>query len=96
LTSWWVDNEIKIAFEKEQKLWQERQKEVLALIPLNLDDYLFSGNWQSGLATEVKSRLAANFIGWEYNNRTFEEQFERLVRALRTTLGNQPPPRSLL
>ena len=96
LTSWWVDNEIKIAFDKEQKHWREREKEVLALIPLNLDNYLFSGNWQSGLATEVKSRLAANFIGWENNNKRFEEQFERLIRALRTTLGNQPPPRSLL
>ena len=96
LTSWWVDNEIKIAFDKEQKLWRERQKEVLALIPLNLDDYLFSGAWQSGLATEVKNRVAANFIGWENDDKKFEEQFERLVKALRTSLGNEPPPRSLL
>jgi uncharacterized protein YjbI with pentapeptide repeats len=96
LTSWWVDNEIKIAFDKEQKLWRDRQKEVLALIPLNLDEYLLSGAWQSGLATEVKSRLAANFIGWENDDKKFEEQFERLVKALRTSLGNEPPPRSLL
>ena len=68
----------------------------MALIPLNLDDYLFSGAWQSGLATEVKNRLAANFIGWENDDKRFEEQFERLVKALRTSLGNEPPPRSLL
>jgi hypothetical protein len=92
LTSWWVDNEIKIAFEKEQHLWREREQEVLALIPLNLDDYLFSGKWQSGLATEVKARLAANFCGWEYDNKKFEEQFERLVRALRTDAGGKDPP----
>jgi hypothetical protein len=97
LTSWWVDNEIKIAFDKEQQLWKDRKKEVLALIPLNLDDYLFGGEWQSGLATEVKARLAANFSGWERVNRNFENQFERLVRALRTDVGRkEPPPPTLL
>jgi hypothetical protein len=94
LTSWWVDNEIKIAFDKEQRLWRERGKEVLALIPLNLDNYLFSGEWESGLATQVKARLAANFTGWEHDNQKFEEQIERLVKALRTDSGGQqaPPP----
>jgi uncharacterized protein YjbI with pentapeptide repeats len=97
LTSWWVDNEIKIAFDKEQQLWKQRGKEVLALIPLNLDDYLFSGAWQSGLATEVKARLAAHFGGWEQDNKKFDEQFERLVKALRTdTRGKDPPPPTLL
>ena len=97
LTSWWVDNEIKIAFDKEQYLWRERKKEVLALIPINLDDYLFSGQWQSGLATEVKARMAANFGGWEGDNKKFEAQFERLVKALRTDSGRkEPPPPRLL
>jgi len=93
LTSWWVDNEIKIAFDKEQHLWRERKKEVLSLIPLNLDEYLFSGEWQSGLATEVKARMAANFGGWEQDNKKFERQFERLVKALRTDgAGKELPP----
>jgi hypothetical protein len=96
LTSWWVDNEIKIAFDKEQQLWRERGKEVLALIPLNLDDYLLS-QWQSGLATEVKARVAANFGGWERDHQLFESQFERLVRALQTNSGGKkPPPPTLL
>lgn len=95
LKSWWVDNEIKIAFDKEQQLWRQRGKEVLALIPLNLDDYLFK--WQSGLATEVKARLAANFGGWEQDNEKFEHQCERLVKALRTDSGGKnPPPPALL
>ena len=96
LTSWWVDNEIKIAFDKEQRLWRERGKEVLALIPLNLDDYLFSGKWQSGLATEVKARMAADFGGWERDNQKFDAQFGRLLKALRTESGGREPPPPVL
>jgi uncharacterized protein YjbI with pentapeptide repeats len=95
LTSWWVDDEIARAFDKEQKLMKERGERVLALIPLNLDDYLFT-EWKSAKATQVKQRLAADFTGWETNNAKFEEEFERVVRALRTDDGREEPPGSRL
>ncbi|HEX9988695.1 MAG TPA: toll/interleukin-1 receptor domain-containing protein [Chloroflexia bacterium] len=95
LTSWWVDNEIKTAFGKEQELMRQRGKRALALIPLNLDGYLFQ--WERGMAQEVRSRMAADFRGWEKDNSIFEAQFERLVRALRA--GDEgrelPPPQRL-
>ncbi len=96
LTSWWVDNEINTAFEKEQALMRQRGERTLALIPLNLDGFMFSGDWKSGKAAQIKSRLAADFTGWEADNQKFEEQFERLVRALRTEAGKEPPPISRL
>jgi len=94
LTSWWVDGEIEKAFQKERTILTERGTRVRALIPLNLDGYLFK--WQSGKASVVTERLAADFTGWEHDNAKFEREFERLVRALRTDEGREAPPESRL
>jgi uncharacterized protein YjbI with pentapeptide repeats len=84
LKSWWVDKEINKNFAKEQQLMQVGGKRFLSLIPINLDGYIFKSEWQSGKKDEIFARLAADFTGWENDNDKFEEQYEEVVKALRT------------
>jgi hypothetical protein len=92
LTSWWVDNEIEIAFQKERELMKERTTKVLTIIPLDLDGYLFSNDYVSGKRDQIRSRIAADFRGWETDNQIFENEFKRVVKALSTTSTKEPPP----
>lgn len=91
LKSWWVHDEIDKALERERELFKNRGEKVLKIIPLNLDDFLFEG-WQDGRASEIRKRLAANFVGWEHDNKIFEAQFDSVVKALRTIRAEPPEP----
>lgn len=92
LTSWWVDNELETLFEKERGLMREHGDKIGALIPLDLDGYLFTDACPTPKKTQIQSRLAANFQGWETDNALFEREIERVIKALRTDEGREPPP----
>jgi hypothetical protein len=92
LTSWWVEKEISKAFTKEQQLMKERGTQERFLIPLALDGYMFTAEWQSGKKDEILSRLTADFTGWETEDAKFEEQFERVVKALLIDKGARKIP----
>jgi TIR domain len=96
LLSWWVDNEIDEAFQKERELFKARGQKVLVLVPIDLDGYLFEA-WSNGKAQQVKSRLAANFQGWTAAPSLFDQTFQSLLLALRTDPGVRelPPPPKL-
>ncbi|MET0646109.1 MAG: hypothetical protein ABW208_05760, partial [Pyrinomonadaceae bacterium] len=83
---WWVNNEIEVALQKEELLWKEKGEETLALIPLDLDGYLFKPEFISGKAAQLRARLAADFTGWKRSNKKFDEQLEKLMLALRVSV----------
>jgi TIR domain/Pentapeptide repeats (8 copies) len=76
LDSWWVKDEIRKAMERERRAGSD------IIIPLMVDRYLLNG-WEDGLAADLRSRLAADFTGWEHDYVEFEKQFEGVLKALR-------------
>jgi hypothetical protein len=93
-----VEDEIKTTLEKERSLRKERGKPVHKLIPLNLDGYMFTDQWDLGvLANEIRSRVAADFRDWEKPSSNFSQQVDRVIKTLRADEGarEQPPPSKL-
>jgi hypothetical protein len=70
----------------------EGGRKVLALIPLNLDGFLFSPGYQSGKKAEITSRVAANFVGWEKSDAVYDRELEKVIRALRSGVGVRERP----
>ena len=82
LTSWWVDHEIGATLEKEQHITKVEKRKARVLIPLNLDGYMFDPSWQSGFGTQVRRRLAADFVGWDSSDSIFDEAARQVILAL--------------
>jgi len=89
LKSWWVDNEITTAFDKEQRIMKDRGEKVRTLIPLDLDGFLFDG-WKNGRKVQVLSRYVADFTDWKNDSDKFDSQVDRVIKALK--LERAPPP----
>lgn len=93
---WWVDFEINKALQKERDLMKERGEKVKVLIPLDLDGYLFDPEYDGANGDEIRSRIAAQFKGWKRSSDKFEREVERVIKALRTDGGKEPPPKPKL
>ena len=76
----------------------QRGRKVQSIIPLNLDNYMFSGDWTSGYGAQIRSRMAADFTGWELDSREkFDGEVDKLIRALRADqTAREKPPHSKL
>ena len=90
LNSPWVDRELDKALQKEEALWRKRGQKVHIVIPLDLDGELI--RWRSAKASVLRSRKAANFIGWANSSSQFDKQLENLIAALRREEDARPGP----
>jgi hypothetical protein len=88
--SWWVDNEITLAFQKEQQLQKTRGEKVLVLIPIDLDGYVF--HWDNGKKAQITSRVLADFTQWGKDNTRLSGELAKITRALRTDEGGRETP----
>jgi TIR domain/Pentapeptide repeats (8 copies) len=83
LNSAWVQEEIETALQSEQRLTKERGMQVQSIIALDLDGFLFRGEWKSGFREQIRSRVAADFEGWSEGNENCEDELAKLLRALK-------------
>lgn len=90
LRSWWVDNELGMAFQKEETLSQGKKPPVRVVIPLNLDGFLFEDAWSSGYKAQLRRRLAVDFTKWR-NREVFNARVEQLTAALIANDSVQSP-----
>ncbi len=88
--SWWVDTEIDKAFEKERQLRKEHGREILSLIPLNLDGYLLDG-WENPKKTLITNRLAADFRGWNTTTTSSRPSWRKLFQHSERTMERESP-----
>jgi uncharacterized protein YjbI with pentapeptide repeats len=92
LNSWWVDKEISKALKREEQLWKERGKQVLAIIPLNLDGYMFEPQWQDWKKQHLTDRVAPDFKGWEMDDAKFEARLHLPAPRAGVTCPRHQPP----
>ena len=82
LTSWWIEHEVDNALFKERVLKQKTGKDIETLLPLNLDGFMFSGDWKNPNEKKISSRSAADFVGWRRNKTKLDEECDKLAKKL--------------
>jgi len=80
LNSYWVNTELDKALMKEQVLWEDSLNKTLALIPLNIDNYIFE--WNSSRKSELMKRYIEDLVNWEELSEKFDYAVNRLITAL--------------
>jgi hypothetical protein len=87
LSSWWVDKEVEKALLKEEQISKGRGKEVMAILPLNVDGHMFWPGWEGWNQKHLTHRKAPDFTGWETDDAKFEDQLEVVINSLRADTG---------
>ncbi len=79
LNSWWVNEELNRIFKKERDYQKEEKGKERLLIPITIDDTIFS--WEGAKAESIKDKIIGDFRGWE-DDVKFEKALRDLIMAL--------------
>lgn len=82
LQSWWVEDELTRALDKERRNHRPGTAGESTIVPLDLDGFLFTSGCKHSLAEVLRARHAAPFCGWREDPKVFEQQLERVLRAV--------------
>lgn len=77
----WMNAEIDRMLTREQDLKTSTGRDTRLLFPLNLDGYMFSGDWKHKHEKHV-AKLAVDFVGWRRNTEKLEQEFGKLLPLL--------------
>lgn len=84
LKSWWVEMELERAYEKERQMQKERGKKFRLVIPIRIDDHIFS--YHGGVFDTLKSSIIGDFTRWQD-----EAEFQKSLNLLFTALDANRP-----
>ncbi|MBM84213.1 MAG: hypothetical protein CMJ78_26970 [Planctomycetaceae bacterium] len=82
LTSWWGEAELDRTNELETQIKKQTRKSAQILFPLNLDGFMFSGDWKYKNEKQI-ARISADFTGWRRNHTKFNEEIDKLAKGLK-------------
>lgn len=81
LTSWWVNDEIDRLTARETKHQKETGQQPRFFYPLNLDGFMFSGDWKHVREKQI-ARQAIDFVGWRRNKEKFDQELSKLIQFM--------------
>jgi uncharacterized protein YjbI with pentapeptide repeats len=82
LRSWWVDDEIGAALEREDALTEQRGKPTEVLVPVIIDGFIQGGNWEGVHNKRVYDRLSIDFSRCRRDKARFAAEIEKIVQAV--------------
>lgn len=91
MESWWVDRELDRAFEKERQVLRATGERFRALIPIDLDGFIFSKECIFSKTRDILSRHVADFSAWRETER-FGDGINQIIRALEPRTADTPRP----
>lgn len=82
LRSWWVEDEMRAALDREEALTAKRGKPTTILVPIIVDGYIQGGNWDGVKNKRIYDRLNIDFSRCRRDKDRFAAEIDKIVEAV--------------